>query len=179
MKWKISLSCAASLLVCLLAGSAMWAQSDQPSLADVARQKSSAKSKRVVTNDEIPPSPEANNPPPRSGSSSASPTGSAPGAKADPKKAAEKSAMSAEKQTRLQELMKEHDSLEKIIVQLQQQIDSSNDPSRIANLSDVVKHAKENLVANQAEIDKLKATGASGGTQATANPPASTATPPK
>ena len=137
----------------------MWAQSDQPSLADVARQKSTAKARRVVTNDEIPPNQEASNP---SLSSSAG----------------EKSAMLAEKLTTQQQLMAERDSLEKIIKQMQEKIDASNDPNRVATLSEVVKHAKEALAENQQEIDKLKASGAasgqSDGAQPATNPPATT-----
>jgi len=171
MKRKNSLPYAAALLVCLLAGSVMWAQSDQPSLADVARQKSATKAKRVVTNDEIPPSPEANNPPPSSGASTSSAKGSAPGAKADAKKPAEKPAMSAEKQTKLQELMQEHDNILKVIAQLQQLIDSASDQNRIVTLSPMLEHAKDSLAENQAEIDKLKAGGAAA-SQPGATPPA-------
>lgn len=177
MKWNHSLPCAAALLICLFAGSVAWGQSDQPSLADVAKQKSTAKAKKVVTNDEIPPSPDANNPPPSSGASTSSATGSAPGAKADAKKPAEKPAMSAEKQTKLQELMQEHDNILKVIAQLQQQIDSTNDQNRVIALSPMLQHARDSLAENQAEIDKLKASG--GGSQATAKPPATTAPPPK
>ncbi|HEY6923325.1 MAG TPA: hypothetical protein VI653_07650, partial [Steroidobacteraceae bacterium] len=50
-----------TLLLSLLAAGAL-AQSNSPSLGDVARQKSSVKAKHVVTNDEIPPSPDADQP---------------------------------------------------------------------------------------------------------------------
>lgn len=153
----------------------MWAQSSQLSLADVARQKSASKAKRVVTNDEIPPSPEASNPPASSPAVSASPAGTKP----DASKGADKGAVAAEKPTKLQELMKEHDSLEKIIKQLQEKIAASNDENRVATLSEVVKQAKEALAENQQEIDKLKSSGASSGqsdgAQPATNPPASTA----
>ena len=105
MKRTTVLVYAAASLFCWLAGAMMWAQSDQPSLADVARQKSTAKARRVVTNDEIPPNQEASNP---SLSSSAG----------------EKSAMLAEKLTTQQQLMAERDSLEKIIKQMQEKIDA-------------------------------------------------------
>jgi chromosome segregation ATPase len=189
MKRIHGLLCAAVLLG-LTAGAVMvGAQSDQPSLADVAKQKSAAKARRVVTNDEIPPSPEANNPPASSAAPAASSAGNAPGAKADAKKADAKkdgdnAGMSAEKQTKLEALMKEVDSLQTIVKTLQDQIDATNDKNRIATLSPVLQHAKEALAANQAEIDKAKAGGAagsqSGATQPAANQPANAPpTPPK
>ena len=133
----------------------MWAQSDQPSLVAVAQQRSASKAKRVVTNDEIPPSPEANNPP--------APVATPASPKKGPGKDGDKSAKSAEKPTALQQLMAEHDSLEKIIKQMQEKIDASNDRDRTASLSEVMLEAKQALAENQQKIDKLKASEAASG----------------
>ena len=164
MKRTTVLVYAAASLFYLLAGAMMWAQSDQPSLVAVAQQKSASKAKRVVTNDEIPPSPEANNPPVSSSAVSGAAAGS--GTKPATSKDADKSATSAEKPTKLQELMREHDSLEKMIKQMQEKIDATNDQSRIATLSDVMKHTMEVLAENQQEIDELKASDAASGNSA-------------
>lgn len=147
--------------MCVLAAPCLWAQSDQPSLADVARQKSAAKAKRVVTNDEIPPSPEANNVPASNtaASGASGKTGAAPAAKKD----TPKSDLPADKQTRLQELTKESDSLRVIINQMQDKIADSNDPGRIGTLSEVLQHAKDALAKDEAEIDQLKAGSAAVG----------------
>lgn len=180
MKRTTVLVYAAASLLCGFAGAMMWAQSDQLSLADVARQKSTAKARRVVTNDEIPPSPLANNPPASSSAvaGSSAPAGAKPGANPGAGKDGDKSAMPAEKLTKLQQLMAEHDSLEKIIKQMQEKIEASNDQNRIATLGEVVKHAKQALAENQQEIDKLKASdaasGDSGVTQPATNPPPTT-----
>jgi cell division protein FtsB len=168
MKRSLSLWCAA-VVMCVLVAPCLWAQSDQPSLADVARQKSATKAKRVVTNDEIPPSPEANLVA-ASGTAAAGGSGKA-GAAPAAKKDAAKFDLPADKQTKMQELMKENDSLQKIIKQMQDKVDATNDPGRISTLSEVVKHAKEALAENQSEIDKLKAGGAAT-TQPGASPPA-------
>jgi DNA-binding transcriptional MerR regulator len=168
-----------ALLICWLVGTLAWAQSDQPSLADIARQKSTAKARRVVTNDEIPPSPEADNPPPSSSaavSASAASPGTKPGAPND----AAKVATSSETTTRLQVLMKERESLEKIIKQLQEKIDASDDQNRITTLNEALKHAKEALEENQKEIDKLKSNGAAAGQSGDSEPapnPAATSEP--
>jgi hypothetical protein len=171
----------AAALLGLLAGTTMMgAQSNEPSLGDVARKKSAAKARKVVTNDEIPPSPEANNPTPSA--PAAWSAGAAPDVKADTRKDGEQAATSAEKQTRLQALMKEVDSLKTIVKTLQDQIDATNDENRIETLSQVLQHAKESLLQNQNEMDKLKA-GAAGadqsdGTQASADQPPSALQPP-
>jgi hypothetical protein len=174
MNRNLLLWCAA-VVTCGLAAPCLWAQSDQSSLADVARHKSAAKAKRVVTNDEIPPSPEAYLVP-------ASATSAAGGsAKADAlpsgNKDAAKSDLPADRQTRLQELTKESDTLQRIIKQMQAKIDATDDPGRISTLSEVEKHAKEALAQNQAEIDKLKASGAAA-SQAGASQPANAPQPP-
>ena len=169
MKSKLFLSCAAALLVSVLAGTNLCAQSDQPSLADIARQKSGVKAKRVVTNDQIPPSAEANNPPasPRnvSGSSDKSATPAAG------KDAASKSQAPPDPQTRVQKLTAENTDLVRVIAKLQEKIESTNDHSAITPLSEAVQHAKSALAANQAEIDKLNAAGATA-SQTTENAPA-------
>ena len=179
MKRNLFLWCAAVVL-CVLVAPGLWAQSDQPSLADVAKQKSATKAKRVVTNDEIPPSPEANLVA-APGTTAAGASGKA-GAAPAPNKDAAKADLPADKQTRLQELMKESDSLQKIIKQMQDKVDASDDPGRISTLSEVVKHAKDALAENQAEIDKLKAGGAAasqpGATPPAANQPANAPQPP-
>jgi len=159
--------------MCVLAAPSLWAQSDQPSLADVAKQKSATKAKRVVTNDEIPPIPEANLVAASSATASGSgKAGAAPAAKKD----AAKSDLPADKQTKLQELTKESDSLHKIIKQMEDKIAASNDPGRISTLSEVVQHAKDALAEDQSEIDKLKAGGAAssqpGASQLAASQPA-------
>jgi hypothetical protein len=157
MKSKLFLSCAAVLLVSLLAGTNLCAQSDQPSLADVARQKSGVKARRVVTNDQIPPSAEANNPPasPRNGAGSAD----KPATPAAGKDAASKSQAPPDPQTRMQKLNAENTDLIRVIAKLQEKIESSDDHSAITALSEAVQHAKSALAANQAEIDKLNASG--------------------
>ncbi len=174
-------------LLLALVANVLWAQSDQaqPSLADVAKRKPAAKAKRVVTNDEIPPSPEANAPAgPSSSAASNSPAAdsSAPGAKPEAKKDG-KAATPPEKQTRLQELAKDHDSLQKIIKQLQDEIAATNDQNRIITLSGVIDHAKQALAENEQEAAKLKAGGAAAGTDAgnqpAANAPSQPAAPPK
>jgi hypothetical protein len=154
MNRTLSLCCAVAVM-CVLAAPCLWAQSDQPSLADVAKQKSATKAKRVVTNDEIPPSPEAN----LVAASSTPAADVAPPAKKD----AAKPDLPADKQAKLQELTKESDSLHKIIKQMQDKIASTDDSSRITNFSAVLEHAKVALAENQAEIDKLKAGGAAAG----------------
>ncbi len=175
MNRKLSLWCAA-VVMCVLVAPGLWAQSDQLSLADVAKQKSATKAKRVVTNDEIPPSPEANLVP--ASNTTAAGGGKAGSTPADKKDGA-KSDLPADKPTKLQELMAESDSLQKIIKQMEDKIDASNDPVRISTLSEVVQHAKAALAENQSEIDKLKAGGAAGSqpgaTQSAANQPANAA----
>ena len=156
MKRNLSLSCTV-IILCLLVTPWVWAQADQPSLAEVARQKSETKAKRVVTNDEIPPSPEANLVAAlgTTAAGGSSKVGAVPTAKKD----AAKSDLPADKQTKLQELMAERDTLQRAIKQMQEKIEASNDPGRISTLSEVVKHAKDALAENQSEIEKLK-TGA-------------------
>lgn len=169
----LSLSCTV-IIVWLVATLGVCAQSDQPSLADVARQRSATRAKRVVTNDEIPPSPEANlvaaAATPAAGGSGK--PGAAPAAKKD----AAKADLPAEKQTKMQELMKDHEDLQKVIKQLQDKIAATADPSLIDTLSPVLQHAKDALAKNEAEMDKLKAGGAAGSqpaaTQSAANQPA-------
>ncbi|MBZ5568309.1 MAG: hypothetical protein LAN64_10730 [Acidobacteriia bacterium] len=163
------LVCAVASLFCWFAGAMMWAQSVQPSLPDVARQKPTAKATRVVTNDEIPPSPLADNPATSSSAASAAAAGS--GTKPAVHKDADKGTASAEKPTKLQELMNENESLEKIIKQMQEKIDATNDQDRIAALSDVMKHTMELLAENRQEIDALKASDAASGQSAAAQPP--------
>lgn len=165
----------AALLMFVVVASASWAQSDQqpasdqPSLGEIARQKSKAKAKKVVTNDEIPPSPEADKPVGTPASSSgaaaagaaAGPAG-APGAATD-KDAAAKPGAQKETLSKIDQLKKENESLEKIIKQLQARIAETNDEDRKRNFGDVIKHAQENMAANDAEIAKLKAAGAAAG----------------
>jgi hypothetical protein len=174
MKRKLLLSCAAALLLFLLPGIAMWAQSqDQPSLGDVARQKSAAKAKRVVTNDEIPPSPEADKPP-SSPAAEPSATGAAakPGTTPAAKQDGAKSDSAPEKQTRLQELMTDRERLQKILKKMQDQVAETNDEQRKATLGEVVRDAQEALDANQKEIDHLRASGPAAENTPAANPPA-------
>jgi hypothetical protein len=167
-----SLWCAA-VVMGVLAAPCLWAQSDPPSLADVARQKSAAKAKRVVTNDEIPPSPEANNLPASNAAASGASgkTGAAPAANKD----AAKSGAPADKQTKMQELMKDHDDLQKVVKQLQDKIAATNDSSLIATLGPVLQHAKDALAKNESEMDKLKA-GVAAGSQPGATQLAASAT---
>lgn len=173
MKWNRSLWCAAAVM-CVLVAPSLWAQSDQPSLADVARQKSATKAKRVVTNDEIPPSPEANLVPAPNTTAAAGSgkAGAAPAAKKD----AAKSDLPADKQTKMQELMKDHENLQKVVKQLQDKLAATTDPSLIDTLSPVLQHAKDALAKNEAEMDKLKAGGAAasqpGASQPANAPPA-------
>ena len=148
MNQNRSLWCAA-LVMCVLVAPSLWAQTDQPSLADVARRKSATKAKRVVTNDEIPPSPEAS----LVAASSTPAAGVAPPAKKD----AAKSDLPADKQTKMQELMKEHEDLQKVIKQLEDKLATTTDASLVDTLSPVLVHAKDALAKNQSEIDKLKA----------------------
>ncbi len=164
----------AAVLLVLIASGVIWGQSDQPSLADVAKHKPAAKAKHVVTNDEIPPSPEAESTPAPSaaGPGSASAASSPADAKAADTKKPDKAKLPPEKQTRLQELEKDHDSLQKIIKQLQDEVASSNDQNRIVTLNGVIDHAKQALAENEKETAKLKASGAGGGASQT-SPPAS------
>jgi hypothetical protein len=176
---NLSLWCAAAVL-CALLVPGLWAQSDQPSLADVARQKSATKAKRVVTNDEIPPSPEANlvAAPGTTAAAGSAKAGALPTAKKD----AAKSDLPADKQTKIVELMKENDALQKVVKQMQEKVAATTDPSRVDTLSQVLQHAKDALAENQAEIDKLKAGGAAGSqpgaVRPTPNPPANAPQPP-
>jgi hypothetical protein len=169
-----SLWCAAVVMF-VLAVPCLWSQADQPSLGDVARQKSAAKAKRVITNDEIPPSPEANLAPapgPTAAGGSAK-AGAVPAAKKD----VAKSDLPADKQTRMQELMKDHEDLQKVIKQLQDKLAANADTSLADTLSPVLQHAKDALAKNEAEIDKLKASGAAA-SQAGASQPANAPQPP-
>jgi hypothetical protein len=168
-----SLWCAAVVMF-VLAAPCLWSQSDQPSLADVARQKSAAKAKRVVTNDEIPPSPEANLAP-APGPTAAGGSGKA-GAAPAAKKEAAKPDVPADKQSRMQELTKDHEDLLKVIKQLQDKLAANTDTSLADTLNPVLQHAKDALAKNEAEMDKLKAGGAAasppGASQPTNAPPA-------
>ena len=157
MKRSLSLWCAA-VVMCVLVAPCLWAQSDQPSLADVAKQKSATKAKRVVTNDEIPPSPEANLVA-ASDTTAAGASGNAGAAPAANKDAA-KSDLPADKQTKMQELTKDHEDLQKVIKQLQDKLAATTDSGLIDTLSPVLQHAKDALAKNEAEMDKLKAGGA-------------------
>ncbi|MGI9103789.1 MAG: hypothetical protein ACR2IF_15220 [Terriglobales bacterium] len=174
MNWNRTARWAVSLLLVCLASGVLWAQSDQPpasgaqsdqpSLGDIARQKAKSKAKKVVTNDEIPPSALANAPAPAPTGATASPAGGPantsvgpaagkPGdAKTDPKE--------QEKQSKLDNLQKERDSLDKVIAQLQKQIDETNEENRKATFREVIEHAKQEQARAQADIDKLKAGGA-------------------
>jgi hypothetical protein len=154
MKRNLSLPCTV-IIVCLLATPRVWAQSDQPSLADVARQKSATKAKRVVTNDEIPPSPEANLV--AAASTTAARGSGKAGAASAAEKDAAKSDLPADKQTKMQELMKEHEDLQKVIKQLEDKLATTTDANLVDTLSPVLVHAKDALAKNQSEIDKLKA----------------------
>jgi hypothetical protein len=143
------------LLLCTGLGSAAWAQSDQPSLADVARRKPAAKAKVVVTNDQIPPSPEANNPP-------ASSSGSATAAASKPapdtsKPNSGKPQVAPENQAKLQQLETDRAQLQQVIKHLEEKIAASDDEHAKTTLSGVLQHAKEALDEDQKQIDKLKA----------------------
>ncbi len=170
MNRTLSLACAA---ICLLGyGATLCAQSDQPSLADVARQKSAAHAKRVVTNDEIPPSPEANNPPSSPANPAKTDKANAPAADKDAtaRDAAANPAAPSDPQARLQQLTQDNENLQRVIKKLQEKIDSTEDRGLIGTLGEVVMHAKAEIAANQAQIEKLKATGAAAG-QTAGNPP--------
>jgi hypothetical protein len=172
MNRKHVLRCVAALLL-LLPGPAIWAQSqDQPSLGDVARQKRAVKARRVVTNDEIPPSPEANNPPASSSAAGTSALGPAakPGTTPAAKPDGNKSDSAPDKQTKLQELMTDREHLQNALKKMQDTVAETDDQQRRATLGQVVKHAQEALEANQKEIDKLRASGAAAADPAVATP---------
>lgn len=158
MRLNRSLSCAAALLVGLLGGTSLYAQSDQPSLAEIAKQKSGVRAKRVVTNDQIPPSPEANNPPAAAAKGAATPAN---------KNAAAKPEAAPDPQLRVQQLTAENADLHKVIAKLQEKIDTASDKDIIPTLNEAVQHAKTALANNQAEIDKLNAGSAGGQTAGT------------
>ncbi len=182
MNWKRW----STVVVIALAAGVLWAQneqapassqSDQPSLADAARVKAKLKSRTVITNDDIPPSAQANAPAPApaasttssaaAGGSAATPAASAAGKPGD----AKPDAKDKEKQTQLQKLQEERDSLDKVIAQLQKQIDETNEENRKTTFREVIKHAQEQQAKVQAEIDKLKAGGGNQQAQAPAAPP--------
>ena len=179
MTHKTGLWFASALLFCLLASTAVWAQAgDQHSLGDVARQKSSAKARRVITNDEIPPSPEANNVPSPTNSASKGENAKGENAKAEnapepsgANQAEPKNSESSE-QADLQQFTVELARLRKIIKDLEGKIAATTDAQRKATLSEVLQHAKDSLQEIERQTDKLKA--------APANQPAadSTAPPP-
>ena len=83
--------------------------------------------------------------------------------------------MPADKQTKMQELMKDHDDLQKVVKQLQDKIAATNDSNLIVTLGLVLQHAKDALAKNEAEMDKLKA-GVAAGSQAGATQSAATPT---
>src|ERR1051325_11143172 len=116
------LTVSAALLACLLASSMALAQSEGPSLADVARQKSATKSKRVVTNDEIPPSPDADKP-------AETKKPAAPATNAAEKEAAAKPQAAPE--ARLQQLTKENEDTLRVIGKLQEKIEATDDKKLI------------------------------------------------
>jgi hypothetical protein len=172
-----SLPLAAALLFCLLPANVLYAQSDQPSLADVARQKSAAKAKRVVTNDEIPPSPEADKPlPSLSADSPATAAAGKPEAAAKNNKAAKPDSV-PEKPTKLQELLTERANLEQILKKMQDKVAETNDEQRQATLGQVVEHTQEALDENQKEIDQLRASEPAAENSTGANPPAADQSP--
>jgi len=140
-------------ITALLAGTMGMAQSTEPSLADIARQRSTVKAKHVVTNEEIPPSPAATEP---LVSKADAKTDSKPKEATDP---AAKAAAVADPQARLQALTKDNQDLQKIIEQLQAKIDASEDKALIKTLGETVQHAKKMMEQNDADIAKLKATG--------------------
>lgn len=152
-----------ALLLGSLAGATLLGQSNEPSLADAARQKSAAKAKRVVTNDQIPPSPDANKPvtpaATKTDEKGPAPDAATPGSKLDP-------------QARLQQLTKENDELKNVMALLQSKIEASDDKTLIQTLGESVQHAKERIAKNDGEIAALKAGGASAepGTKSQAPP---------
>jgi hypothetical protein len=163
MKRQTALPVATALLFCLLASTAMWGQAVvQHSLGDVARQKSSVKARRVITNDEIPPSPEANKVPSPTSSTSKPEEAPAPSGADQPEP---KNSESSE-QADLQQFTIELARLRKIIKDLEGKIAATTDPQRKATLGEVVQHAKDSLRENERQIDKLTAGDAA------ANPPA-------
>ncbi|MGZ4823188.1 MAG: hypothetical protein ACXVZT_01150 [Terriglobales bacterium] len=147
-----------TLLLSLVAGSAL-AQSNSPSLGDVARQKSSVKAKHVVTNDEIPPSPDADKP-------VASPAG---GTKADVPAtgtdAAAKPQSAPDPKARIAQLTKDNEETRRVIATLEAKIEASDDKKLIPALVEIVETRKRVMAQNEAEIEKLKA----GGVPAAAN----------
>jgi peptidoglycan hydrolase CwlO-like protein len=179
MKRKHLLSCAAALLVFLLPGITLWAQSqDQPSLGDVARKKSAARARRVVTNDEIPPSPDADKP--------ISPSAGALAARAavNPDAAAQKNIpakfdSAPQKQIRLQELISDRDHLQKVLKKMQDKVAETNDEQRKKTLGEVIQHTKDALEENQKEIDEVRAGGPAAANQPAAGPSAPPSAPPR
>lgn len=146
----------AAFITLLLAGTMVVAQAQkEPSLGEIARQKPAVKAKRVVTNEEIPPSPEADKP-----AAAKSESTGANGPKA------------ADPQARLQELTKNNQELQKILDQVQLKIAGTQDAAVIKTLVDTIEHVKKLMEQNDAEIAKLKAAGVTPPAENTSTEPA-------
>ncbi len=140
----------AALITVVLAGTMVVAQTNEPSLGDVARQKSVAKAKRVVTNEEIPPSPEADKPPESAKAISKTPAANDDDQKAKP---------ATDPQARLVELTKDNQDLQKVVTQVQSKNEASEDPEIKKTLAETLQHVKTLMEQNNAEIAKLKEAG--------------------
>jgi hypothetical protein len=140
-----------TLLLGLLAAGAL-AQSNSPSLGDVARQKSSVKAKHVVTNDEIPPSPDADKP-------VAPPVGTKADVPAAGTDAPAKPQSVPDSKARIAQLTKDNEETRRVIATLQSKIEASDDQKLIPALVEIVETRKRVIAQNEAEIEKLKAGG--------------------
>lgn len=185
--WFYGLSLS-GLLVLLIAGAsgqqapaAQPAPSGQSSLADVARKnKPTARAKKVVTDDDMPSKPAAD-----SGSSSAAGASAGSGSSSAPSSAQPDSSKAAastpdaaakpaageksnekSKQDRLAELKKDHDTMEKMIPQIQAKIDA--DPSLQESMGQTIQHLRERIQENEEEARKLESKPAS---EADSKPP--------
>jgi hypothetical protein len=163
---------AAALLFWLLAGNSIWAQSqDQTPLGDVARHKPAVKAKRVVTNDEVPPSSEANNVPSPTSSTPKEPDSAVAPAGAD--LPASKNANPSGQQAKLQKLTADNERLLKVVKDLEARIADTPDQQRKATLTEVLQHVRQQMFENQKEMARLRAPA-----PAEANPPARGQQPP-
>jgi hypothetical protein len=143
----------AAALFCALAGSSMWAQSNQPSLAEVARRKPPHKAKVVITNDDIPPSREANSMP---ASTTAGTAAESSPAQEHPKDNAVASKLPPEKESKLQELLTERGNLEAVVKHLEDSLAEKKDLQAMDTLNEVLLHAKQELHDKQKQIDNLR-----------------------
>lgn len=167
MKRTSSWILALTAMFCLLPAGVAQAQSNQPSLADVARRKPVRKAKIVVTNDDIPPVPEPSKPPASApnGTDETAASGSAAPSQAP---AAGKAQLPPDKQAKLQELLNERANLEAVIKHLEKIMAERTDEPARTNLDNTLQHAKQGLDQKQKEIDQLRAATSA----APASPPA-------